>query len=63
SAGVNSLKANYKNIKVTAVIANGKLTSLTYQFTADATLGVKLGISVTGTGDLKAQAQYSNISY
>ena len=63
SAGVNSLQANYKNIKVTAVIANGKLTSFMYQFTADAKLGVKLGISVTGTGDLRAQAQYSNISY
>ncbi len=63
SAGVNSLKANYGEIILTAVISDGKLTSLSYQFVGDATLGVKLGISLTCTADFKVNAQFTNISY
>lgn len=60
---VNSLNANYKNIKVKATITDGKLQSLEYSFAADAELQIKAGVSITGTGNLNANAKYSNFVY
>ncbi len=60
---VTSLNANYKNIKVKAVITDGKLQSLEYSFTANAELQLKAGLSITGTGNLEANAKYSNFVY
>lgn len=60
---VTSLNANYKNIKVKAVITDGKLQSLEYSFNANAELQVKAGLSITGTGNLEANAKYSNFVY
>ena len=60
---VTGLNANYKNIKVKAVITDGKLQSLEYSFTADAELQLKAGLSITGTGNLAANAKYSNFVY
>ncbi len=60
---VNSLNANYKNIKVKAVITDGKLQSLEYSYAADAELQLKVGVSITGTGNLNANAKYSNFVY
>ena len=60
---VTELNANYKNIKVKAVITDGKLQSLEYSFKANAELQVKAGLSITGTGNLEANAKYSNFVY
>ena len=60
---VTGLNANYKNIKVKAVITDGKLQSLEYSFTANAELQLKAGLSITGTGNLEANAKYSNFVY
>ena len=60
---VNSLDANYHNIHVKATIEDGKLTALSYSMKADAKLGIKIGIAITGTGNLDATASYTNFSY
>ncbi len=61
---IPSLQANYKQIKATVTIENGKLTGLTYSFYADAALDVKVAIAtVTGTGNLTCNAKYSNFKY
>ena len=60
---VTGLNANYKNIKVKAVITDGKLQSLEYSFAANAELQLKAGLSITGTGNLAANAKYSNFVY
>lgn len=60
---VTELNANYKNIKVKAVITDGKLQSLEYSFNANAELQLKAGLSITGTGTLEANAKYSNFVY
>ena len=60
---VTGLNANYKNIKVKAVITDGKLQSLEYSFAANAELQLKAGLSITGTGNLDANAKYSNFVY
>lgn len=60
---VTGLNANYKNIKVKAVITDGKLQSLEYSFNANAELQLKAGLSITGTGNLDASAKYSNFVY
>ena len=60
---VDSLDAQYHNIHVKAVISDGKLKELTYSMKADATLKIKLGFAITGTGNLDATARYSNIDY
>ena len=60
---VTELNANYKNIKVKDVITDGKLQSLEYSFKANAELQVKAGLSITGTGNLEANAKYSNFVY
>ena len=60
---VTELNANYNTIKVKAVITDGKLQSLEYSFTADAELQLKAGLSITGTGNLAANAKYSNFVY
>jgi len=63
AVSVNSLDAQYHNIHVKAVITDGKLKELTYSMKADATLVIKIGISITGTGNLDATAKYMNIDY
>ena len=60
---VTSLNANYNTIKVKAVITDGKLQSLEYSFKANAELQLKAGLSITGTGNLEANAKYSNFVY
>ena len=60
---VTELNANYKNIKVKDVITEGKLQSLEYSFKANAELQLKAGLSITGTGNLEANAKYSNFVY
>lgn len=60
---VPTLQANYSKIKASVTIKDGKLVELTYSFYADAQLDVKVGITVTGTGNLTTSAVYSNFKY
>ncbi len=60
---VTSLNANYKNIKVKVVITDGKLQSLEYSLAADAELQLSAGLKISGTGNLAANAKYSNFVY
>ena len=61
---VNSLDASYHNIKVSVTIKDGKLVELSYSFAADAKLGIKAAIlNINGSGNLTADAKYSNFVY
>lgn len=61
---VSDLQANYKNIKVKAVITDGKLQSLEYSFAADAVINLKVAVlTINGNGNLTANAKYSNFVY
>lgn len=62
---VNSLVGTYSNIKVTAVITDGKLQSMTYSYDATVQeLGLKaLGIPITGKGAMHTEATYSDFVY
>ncbi len=61
---VSDLQANYKNIKVKAVITDGKLQSLEYSFAADAVINLKVAVlTINGNGNLTASAKYSNFVY
>ena len=62
---VNSIDAKYSNIKVEAVITDGKLVSMTYSYDAAVSkLALKaLGISITGKGAMHTEASYTNFVY
>ena len=62
---VNSIDAKYSNIKVEAVITDGKLVSMTYSYDAAVSkLALKaLGISITGKGAMHTEAFYTNFVY
>ena len=55
--------ANYTNIKMVAVIENGKLTSLKYSYDMNAKLVIKVLITATGTGAGHMEATYSDFKY
>lgn len=56
-------KAVYKDIVIKAVIDGGKITSLEYSYTFDATIKIKAVITATGSGAAKMEAKYSNFKY
>ncbi|MBR0541047.1 MAG: hypothetical protein IJK26_02450 [Clostridia bacterium] len=61
---VNSLDAKYHNIHVKAVITDGQLKELSYSMKGDAALGLKAAVvPINGTGNLDANAKYSNFVY
>ena len=60
---VDSTTVNYKNIKVTVAVANGKITSISYSYAFDAQLTLKAGIKINGTGAATTNATFSNIAY
>lgn len=62
---VNRLVGVYSNIKVTAVITDGKLQSLKYSYDADVQeLNLKaLGVTIKGTGSMHTEATYSDFVY
>lgn len=61
---VNSLDASYHNIHVKAVIKDGQLQELSYSMKADAKLGLKAAVvTINGSGNLDANAKYSNFVY
>ena len=62
---VTSLVGTYSNINVKVVIADGKLTEMTYSYDADVSeLGLKVAVvSVKGTGAMHTEASYTNFVY
>ncbi len=60
---VNDTTVNYKDIKVTVTVADGKITNIKYSYAFDATLVLKAGIKITGTGAAVTKAEFSNIKY
>ena len=60
---VNSTNVNYKNIKVTVKVADGKITDISYSYDFDAVLELKAVIKITGTGAAKTTGTYANIKY
>lgn len=55
--------AKYSNIKIIAVIEDGKLTSLKYSYDLKAVLKIKVAITATGTGAGHMEATYSEFKY
>lgn len=55
--------ANYKSIIFVATIVDGKLTALDYSYSFDATLKIKAGLTITGTGEASITGKYTNITY
>ncbi len=60
---VDSTTVNYKNIKVTVTVADGKITSITYSYAFDAQLTLKAGIKINGTGAATTNGAFTGISY
>ena len=57
-------EAKYSNIIFTATVADGKITTLEYSYTLDASLKIKLAIpSATGTGQAAITGKYTEIKY
>ena len=56
-------QANYKKILFTAVIEDGKLTSLEYSYTFEANIKIKAGITANGSGAAQMNAKYSEFKY
>ncbi len=60
---VNETNVNYKNIKVTVTVADGKITEVKYSYAFDATLALKAVVTINGNGAAVANNTYSNIKY
>ena len=61
---VNSTTVNYKNIKVTVTVADGKITNIKYSYAFDAVLSLKaLVVNINGNGAAVTKAEFSNIKY
>ena len=60
---VNSTTVNYKNIKVTVKVADGKVTDMSYSYDFDAVLELKAVIKITGKGSATTKGTYANIKY
>lgn len=56
-------EVDYTNIKVEVKVADGKITNIKYGYTMDATLILKVGFKITGTGAGDMETIYSNIKY
>ncbi len=61
---LNSTDVDYTNIKVKVTVADGKITSISYQYDFAATLQVKILVgNVNGDGAAKTTGEYTNIKY
>ena len=60
---VNETNVNYKNIKVSVAVAEGKISEITYSYDFDATLNLKAVVTINGDGAAKTKATYSNFKY
>ena len=61
---VTNTNVNYKNVKVSVKVADGKIASIEYSYAFDAVLNLKLAIiNIEGTGAAVTKAEFSNIKY
>ncbi len=61
---VNDTTVNYKDIKVTVTVADGKITNIKYSYAFDAVLSLKaLIVNIEGNGAAVTKAEFSNIKY
>lgn len=60
---VDSTKVNYDSIKVAVTVTDGKISSVKYSYNFDATLVLKAGLTITGTGAATTVGQYTGIKY
>ncbi len=61
---VNSTTVNYKNIKVTVTVTDGKISNIKYSYAFDAVLSLKaLVVNIEGNGAAVTKAEFSNIKY
>ncbi len=60
---VKDTTVNYKDIKVTVTVADGKITNIKYSYAFDAVLSLKAGITINGNGAAVTKAEFSNIKY
>ena len=54
---------NYKDIKVTVTVADGKITNIKYSYAFDAVLSLKAVVTINGDGAAVTKAEFSNIKY
>ena len=61
---VTNTNVNYKNIKVTVKVVDGKIANINYSYAFDAVLNLKLAvIKIEGTGAAVTKGEFSNIKY
>ena len=61
---VNSTTVNYKSIKVTVTVTDGKISNIKYSYAFDAVLSLKaLVVPIDGNGAAVTKAEFSNIKY
>ena len=60
---VKDTTVNYKNIKVTVTVTDGKISNIKYSYAFDAVLSLKAGITINGKGAAVTKAEFSNIKY
>lgn len=61
---VNSCTFNYSDIQVVAGLdANGNPVSLKISYKMAATMGLKVGISINGSGEVKTELNYTDVKY
>ncbi len=54
---------NYKNIKVEVKVVDGKIANIKYSYDFDATLALRAGLTINGSGAAKTTGVYSAIKY
>lgn len=60
---VKDTTVNYKNIKVSVTVADGKITNIKYSYAFDALLTLKAVVTINGNGAAVTKAEFSNIKY
>ncbi|MBR3780226.1 MAG: hypothetical protein IKK63_03380 [Clostridia bacterium] len=60
---VKDTTVNYKNIKVTVTVTDGKISNIKYSYAFDAVLSLKAVVTINGNGAAVTKAEFSNIKY
>ena len=60
---VNDTTVNYKDIKVTVTVTDGKISNIKYSYAFDAVLSLKAVVTINGNGAAVTKAEFSNIKY
>ncbi len=60
---VKDTTVNYKDIKVTVTVTDGKISNIKYSYAFDAVLSLKAIVTINGDGAAVTKAEFSNIKY